>query len=138
MPKVPYPKQIQAFANQIGILKQRGMTFADEAAAETWLRRVSYYRMSGYWYPLLADRVNHTFKPGATFEQAVSLYEALHRGRLRAQLPHAGRLDGLLQVREPGLARLRARRALQRDLQHRVNSSPYLLRLAWALTSAWT
>ena len=31
MPKVPYPKQIQTFANQIGILKQRGMTFADEA-----------------------------------------------------------------------------------------------------------
>ena len=75
MPKVPYPKQIQTFANQIGILKQRGMTFADEAAAEAWLHRVSYYRMSGYWYPLLADRVNHTFKPGATFEQAVSLYE---------------------------------------------------------------
>ncbi len=73
MPKVPYPKQIQTIANQIGILKQRGMTFADEAAAEKWLRRVSYYRMSGYWYPLLADRVNHTFKPGATFEQAVSL-----------------------------------------------------------------
>ena len=75
MPKVPYPKQIQTFVSQIGILKQRGMTFADEAAAEKWLRRVSYYRMSGYWYPLLADRVNHTFKPGATFEQAVSLYE---------------------------------------------------------------
>ena len=75
MPKVPYPKQIQTFANQIGILKQRGMTFADEAAAEAWLHRVSYYRMSGYWYPLLADRVNHTFKPGTTFEQAVSLYE---------------------------------------------------------------
>ena len=75
MPKVPYPKHIQTFANQIGILKQRGMTFAGEAAAEAWLHRVSYYRMSGYWYPLLADRVNHTFKPGATFEQAVSLYE---------------------------------------------------------------
>ena len=75
MPKVPYPKQIQTFANQIGILKQRGMTFADEAATKAWLHRVSYYRMSGYWYPLLADRVNHTFKPGATFEQAVSLYE---------------------------------------------------------------
>ena len=75
MNKVPYPKQIQTFASQIGILKQRGMAFADEAAAEAWLRRVSYYRMSGYWYPLLADRVNHVFKPGTTFEQAVSLYE---------------------------------------------------------------
>ncbi|MBR1395893.1 MAG: Abi family protein [Prevotella sp.] len=77
MPKVPYPKQIQTFANQIGILKQRGMTFADVAAAETWLRRVSYYRMSGYWYPLLADRVNHTFKPCVTFEQRFSYKNAL-------------------------------------------------------------
>ena len=31
--------------------------------------------MSGYWYPLLADRENHVFKPGTTFEQAVGLYE---------------------------------------------------------------
>jgi len=75
MNKVSYPKQIQTFASQIGILKQRGMAFADETAAETWLHRVSYYRMSGYWYPLLADRMNHTFKPGTTFEQAVNLYE---------------------------------------------------------------
>ncbi len=31
--------------------------------------------MSGYWYPLLADRDNHIFKTGSTFEQARMLYE---------------------------------------------------------------
>jgi abortive infection bacteriophage resistance protein len=75
MTKVPYPKHIQTFANQISILKQRGLMIANEQEAEEWLHKVSYYRMSGYWYPLLADRQNHIFKPGSTFEQARMLYE---------------------------------------------------------------
>lgn len=75
MCKVPYTKQIQTYASQIQILKQRGMVIADETEAEAWLHKVSYYRMSGYWYPLLADRNNHIFKPGSTFEQACMLYE---------------------------------------------------------------
>ena len=75
MSRVPYIKQIQTFANQISILKQRGLLIANEHDAEKWLHKVSYYRMSGYWYPLLADRQNHIFKPGSTFEQAKMLYE---------------------------------------------------------------
>ena len=75
MKKTSYSKQIQTIAFQISILKQRGMVIADETAAEDWLRKVSYYRMSGYWYPLLADRDNHIFKTGSTFEQARMLYE---------------------------------------------------------------
>lgn len=75
MQRVPYNKQIQTFSSQISILKQRGMLIADESAAEVWLRKVSYYRMSGYWYPLLADRQNHIFKMGSTFEQACMLYD---------------------------------------------------------------
>lgn len=75
MNKVPYPKHIQTFANQISILKQRGLTISNEQETEKWLRKVSYYRMSGYWYPLLEDRQNHIFKPGSTFEQTKMLYE---------------------------------------------------------------
>lgn len=75
MNKVPYIKKNQSFASQISLLKQRGMTIINDNEAETWLRRVSYYRMSGYWYPLLADRENHIFKAGATFNQACYLYE---------------------------------------------------------------
>ena len=51
------------------------MSVANENNAEALLRKVSYYRMSGYWYPLLADRQNHIFKPGSTFEQARMLYD---------------------------------------------------------------
>lgn len=75
MQKVPYTKQIQTFASQIAILKQRGMVIPNENDADDWLRKVSYYRMSGYWYPLLVDKRNHIFKTGSTFEQARMLYE---------------------------------------------------------------
>lgn len=75
MNKIPYAKQIQTFATQIDILKQRGLIIEDETKAEAWLSQVSYYRMSGYWYPLLADRHNHLFKPGSTFTQACCLYD---------------------------------------------------------------
>ena len=72
--KTAYPKQIQSFAEQIRILKQRGLIITDEQQAEKLLRRVSYYRLSGYWYPFLADREQHIFKPGSKLEQAVLLY----------------------------------------------------------------
>ena len=55
--KIPYPKQLISFTDQISLLKQRGMAFGDEAKALHLLQNISYYRLSGYWYPLLADKV---------------------------------------------------------------------------------
>ena len=52
--KTPYPKQLISFTDQISLLKQRGMVFGDEAKALHLLQNISYYRLSGYWYPLLA------------------------------------------------------------------------------------
>ena len=46
------------------------MKFADENKALHLLENISYYRLSGYWYPLLANKKNHTFKTDATFEAA--------------------------------------------------------------------
>jgi abortive infection bacteriophage resistance protein len=51
------------------------MEFADENKAMHLLENINYYRFSGYWYPLLADKQNHVFKPGATFEMAFNLYK---------------------------------------------------------------
>lgn len=62
MQKVPYTKQIQTFASQIAILKQRGMVIPNENDADDWLRKVSYYRMSGYWFEnasLFGNQVQH-------------------------------------------------------------------------------
>ena len=49
--KTPYPKQLISFTDQISLLKQRG------------------------WYPLLADKQQHIFKPGSTFEAAYNIYK---------------------------------------------------------------
>lgn len=75
MARVPYSKTIKTFDQQITILKSRGLYFNDEAQAKQLLQNISYYRMSGYWYPLLSDKQNHIFKTGATFEQAYYIYK---------------------------------------------------------------
>jgi abortive infection bacteriophage resistance protein len=56
-------------------LKLRGLEFADEDKALHLLKYVGYYRFSGYLYPLLADKQQSVFKPGATFEAAFNLYK---------------------------------------------------------------
>ena len=75
MTRIPYAKTIKTFDEQIEILKSRGLQFNDEMRAKQLLQNISYYRMSGYWYPLLADKQNHIFKSGALFEQAYSIYK---------------------------------------------------------------
>jgi abortive infection bacteriophage resistance protein len=56
-------------------LKQRGLVIPDEAKARHLLENLSYYRLSGYWYPLLAEpKTNHQFKDSADFETAFQLY----------------------------------------------------------------
>ena len=51
------------------------MIFGDEPKALHLLQNISYYRLSGYWYPLLADKQQHIFKPGSTFETAYNIYK---------------------------------------------------------------
>jgi abortive infection bacteriophage resistance protein len=75
MSKVLYPKSFLSYAAQLSLLKSRGMAFADEAKALHLLEKIGYYRLSGYWYPLLADKKIHIFKPDADFETAFSLYK---------------------------------------------------------------
>ena len=55
MNKIAYPKEQKSFDEQIALLKQRGMYCEDEVRANCILQNVSYYRLSGYWYPLLKD-----------------------------------------------------------------------------------
>ena len=70
-----YSKTFVPCAAQVPLLKSRGMTFSDEKKALHLLKNISYYRLSGYWYPLLANKQNHVFKIGATFEAAFNLYK---------------------------------------------------------------
>lgn len=51
------------------------MYFQDEVRATHILQNVSYYRLSGYWYPLLKDKQKHIFKADASFQAAYSIYK---------------------------------------------------------------
>ncbi len=74
MSKVPYNKPALNYAEQLQQLKSRGLIIEDDAKALHLLEVISYYRLSGYWYPLLADKEKHTFKKNATFEAAFKIY----------------------------------------------------------------
>ena len=74
MKKVPYNKPALIYSDQLAKLKQRGLVIRDEAEFLNLLEKKSYFRLSGYWYPLLSDKINHVFKPGARFEDAYSIY----------------------------------------------------------------
>lgn len=90
---IPYAKPHLSVADQVNLLENRGMIIADRARAERYLRRLGYYRLSGYWYPARQTTmtiVNNkavfvaedTFRPGTTFERAVELYVFDKRLRL--------------------------------------------------------
>ena len=74
MAKVHYSKPALTYQQQLQQLKDRGLTINDDAKAVHLLEQISYYRLSGYWFPLLADKHNHTFKSNANFENAFKLY----------------------------------------------------------------
>lgn len=63
------------FNQQIALLKGNGLVFADEQKALHMLQQVSYFRLKSYLLPLMDDKALHTFKTGASFEQAFDLYK---------------------------------------------------------------
>lgn len=73
-PKVPYTKPPLTYAEQLNLLKARGLIIDDDAKAIHLLETLNYYRLSGYWYPFLQDKTKHIFKDGATFDKAFSIY----------------------------------------------------------------
>lgn len=74
MSRTPYDKPPLTLEQQLQQLKSRGLIVTNDEKAVHLLAKVSYYRLSGYWYPLLSDKANHVFKADATFETAFKLY----------------------------------------------------------------
>jgi len=75
MSKVPYTKQALSYSDQIQQLRNRGLIIENEPKALHLLEVISYYRLSGYWYPMLSDKEKHLFKPNSTFELAYCIYK---------------------------------------------------------------
>jgi abortive infection bacteriophage resistance protein len=55
MAKVPYSKGALNYADQLQKLKSRGLMIDNDEKTLHLLEQVSYYRLSGYWYPLLEE-----------------------------------------------------------------------------------
>ena len=74
MTKAAYNKAALTYQQQLQQLKERGLHIPDEDYFIHLLEVKSYYRLSGYWYPLLEDKENHRFKKGASFDTAYKIY----------------------------------------------------------------
>lgn len=96
------PKEWKAFDEQIEILRARGMVVDDQEYARHFLKRVGYYRLSGYSYPFRKfaeggeGRISD-FVEGSRFEDVVALYLFDRKLRLLA-LDAIERIELAIQV----------------------------------------
>jgi abortive infection bacteriophage resistance protein len=71
-------KAYRSYEDQVNLLAARGMDVGDRGQAARTLRRINYYRLSGYWYPF-RQQVSGTriddFYPGTRLDDVVALYE---------------------------------------------------------------
>ena len=87
MPPSPTaPKPYTTFDQQIELLQTRGLKISAPARAADYLRRIGYYRMSGYCKPFRVVN-SELFVSGASFEDVVALY--LFDKRLRLAMTDA-------------------------------------------------
>jgi len=64
-----------SIAQQINLLKQRGLIFNDEIRAAHYLSNISYYRLRAYTYPFQDNKITqHPFIKPVTFEEILELY----------------------------------------------------------------
>jgi len=68
-----YDKQPLAIDEQVVRLSSRGLEITDTNRASHTLERISYYRLSAYWYPV--KNTDSSFSAGANFDVALQLYE---------------------------------------------------------------
>jgi len=75
MQKKIYNEPFLSYEDQITLLKKRGMSFKNENQSLDILKRVSYYRLSGYWYIFLDLKQGKIFKENTDFDKVFELYE---------------------------------------------------------------
>ncbi|MFY8020916.1 MAG: Abi family protein [Bacteroidia bacterium] len=61
-------------AEQLALLKQRGLLFQNEKIASQYLKNISYYRLKGYWWDMQEDTALHYFKSNSYFEDVIRRY----------------------------------------------------------------
>lgn len=78
-----FTKPAITVAEQLALLKERGLDIQDEARAGLFLEAVSFFRLTPYMRPFqVSDDPEHGFRPGAGFRQLSQLYDFDRRLRL--------------------------------------------------------
>ena len=70
--KIPISKPWLSYADQVQLLRQRGLTVPDPQAAEEFLSHLNDYRFSGYC--LAFEYGRHSFHTGTTFDDTLAAY----------------------------------------------------------------
>lgn len=73
--KTLYTKPPLNLTEQLAELKRRGLIINDEISANQVLSEISYFRFAAYLRPMEVNKETHSFKPKATFENAIALYD---------------------------------------------------------------
>jgi len=77
--KLPYLKEPITYDEQLDKLIDRGLAVSNRSRALKELRHISYYRLSGYWFPFRTRNAEgdatDKFEEAASFEKALELYE---------------------------------------------------------------
>lgn len=69
-----FNKPAITYKQQVELLKNRGMFFADEEKAARQLSHINYYRLCAYWLPFEKNHASHEFKDSTHFEKVLRLY----------------------------------------------------------------
>ena len=78
-----FTKPAITVAEQVALLKARGLIIRNEVRAAHFLEAVSFFRLSPYMRPFqAADNPDHAFQPGTGFRQLSRLYDFDRRLRL--------------------------------------------------------
>lgn len=78
--KIPYTKRATNHAQQIALLRSRGVQISNEHKAEEYLSDIGYYRLGFYLfpfeqtYPAVGKRRSHDVIPGTKIEDVVAYY----------------------------------------------------------------
>jgi abortive infection bacteriophage resistance protein len=74
MSRKPFVKPATTHGQQLAKLEQRGLIIEDPCLAEFYLKHLNYYRLGAYWLTFEDNHIEHTFKPGARFNDVLNLY----------------------------------------------------------------
>lgn len=77
MAKVPYTKPSISVSDQVDQLRDRGMVINDKEIAESHIKHIGYYRLSGYWFPYKSRDIRKTksnFIENTSFDKIIDHY----------------------------------------------------------------